>query len=60
MKETPSAERPAKVGPLVKAFQTAVDELTQRASFAEASFLGIYTLLDDAPDPTPGLRAARE
>ncbi|KAG8469636.1 hypothetical protein KFE25_006091 [Diacronema lutheri] len=60
MKETPPSERPARVGPLIKAFQVAVDELTQRASFAEASFLAIFALLDDAPDPTRGLRAARE
>lgn len=60
MKETPPAERPARIGALIKAFQAAVDELTQRASFAEASFLGIFKLLDGAPDPTRGLRAARE
>lgn len=54
----PAAERPAKVGGLVKAFQGEVDALTRRAAFAEAAFFALYRSLESAPDPAPALREA--
>ncbi|GAB5590301.1 hypothetical protein Unana1_05201 [Umbelopsis nana] len=43
---------------LLKAYQTEIDSLTKRTKYSENSFLSIYKLLADAPDPTPFLEAA--
>ncbi|KAK1865680.1 hypothetical protein I4F81_008207 [Pyropia yezoensis] len=50
-----SGSRP--VGPLLKAYQAEIDRLTSRAKAAEASFLGVYRGLYEAPDPAAGLAA---
>ena len=36
---------------LLKAYQTEIDRLTKRSKFAETSFLTVYKLLAEAPDP---------
>ncbi|KAJ1617597.1 hypothetical protein T492DRAFT_487679 [Pavlovales sp. CCMP2436] len=54
-KAIPAADRPAKVGGVVKAFQAEVDALSRRAAFAEAAFFSVYHLLEAAPDPTAPL-----
>ncbi|CAO3673464.1 unnamed protein product [Umbelopsis vinacea] len=43
---------------LLKGYQSEIDSLTKRTKFSENSFLSIYKLLADAPDPTPFLEAA--
>ena len=58
-KAVPSEERPAKLGGVIKAFQTEVDALMRRQSSAEAAFLSLYRSLDDAPDPLPALKLAQ-
>ncbi|CAM0141975.1 hypothetical protein VKS41_004322 [Umbelopsis sp. WA50703] len=45
---------------LLKAYQTEIDSLTKRTKYSENSFLSIYKLLADAPDPTPFLETAVE
>ncbi|CAI5509979.1 unnamed protein product [Closterium sp. Naga37s-1] len=47
-------------GALLKAYQEEVDNLTKRAKFAEAAFLGVYQKLYEAPDPVPSLASAAE
>ncbi|RXK36992.1 homeobox protein cut-like [Tremella mesenterica] len=43
---------------LLKAYQTEIDSLTRRSKMSETSFLNVYKLLSDAPDPYPLLDAA--
>jgi len=43
---------------LLKAYQGEIDSLTRRSKMSETSFLNIYKLLSDAPDPYPLLDAA--
>ncbi|ORX40652.1 CASP C terminal-domain-containing protein [Kockovaella imperatae] len=43
---------------LLKAYQSEIDSLTRRAKMSETSFLNVYKLLSDAPDPYPLLDAA--
>ncbi|WRT70279.1 uncharacterized protein IL334_007277 [Kwoniella shivajii] len=43
---------------LLKAYQGEIDSLTRRAKMSETSFLNVYKLLADAPDPYPLLDAA--
>ncbi|KAG2174308.1 hypothetical protein INT43_004331 [Umbelopsis isabellina] len=45
---------------LLKGYQTEIDSLTKRTKYSENSFLSIYKLLADAPDPTPFLETAVE
>lgn len=40
------------------AYQTEIDALTRRSKGAETSFLNVYKLLAEAPDPFPLLDAA--
>lgn len=42
----------------MKAYQTEIDNLTRRSKLSETSFLNLYKLLSDAPDPYPLLDAA--
>ena len=42
----------------MKAYQGEIDSLTRRSKMSETSFLNIYKLLSDAPDPYPLLDAA--
>ncbi|CAN0430941.1 unnamed protein product, partial [Ectocarpus sp. 13 AM-2016] len=35
----------------VRAFKSEIDALTDRSRFAEGSFLALYKLLREAPDP---------
>lgn len=41
-------------------YQAEIDSITRRTKYAENSFLSIYKLLADAPDPTPLFEAAVE
>lgn len=43
---------------LLKAYQGEIDALTRRSKTSETSFLNVYKLLSDAPDPYPLLDAA--
>ena len=43
---------------LLKAYQSEIDNLTRRSKLSETSFLNLYKLLSDAPDPYPLLDAA--
>lgn len=45
---------------LLKLYQAEVDNLTQRSKFAETSFLNLYKLFAEAPDPVPLLEASVE
>ena len=52
------AEKFNAIKTLLKAYQTEIDSLTRRAKMSETSFLNVYKLLSDAPDPYPLLDAA--
>jgi len=41
------------LSPLLKLYQQEVDALTSRAKLGESSFLDVFKLLYDAPDPAP-------
>lgn len=43
---------------LLKLYQGEIDSLTKRGKFAETSFMNIYQVLAEAPDPTPLLEAS--
>lgn len=45
-------------GPLLKAYQEEVDNLTKRAKFGENAFLNVYQKLYEAPDPVSCLASA--
>ncbi|EJU04049.1 Golgi vesicle transport-related protein [Dacryopinax primogenitus] len=45
---------------LLKAYQTEIDNLTRRSKLAENSFLNVYKLLAEAPDPYPLLDVASD
>jgi homeobox protein cut-like len=40
------------------AYQTEIDNLTQRSKFSENAFLNVYKVIAEAPDPYPLLEAA--
>jgi hypothetical protein len=44
-------------GGLFKLYQEEIDKLTQRSKFAETSFLNVYKLFAEAPDPVVALAA---
>lgn len=52
------AEKFAAIKVLLKAYQAEIDALTRRSKMSETSFLNVYKLLADAPDPYPLLDAA--
>lgn len=52
------AEKFAAIKVLLKAYQGEIDALTRRSKMSETSFLNVYKLLADAPDPYPLLDAA--
>ena len=52
------AEKFNAIKTLLKAYQSEIDSLTRRAKMSETSFLNVYKLLSDAPDPYPLLDAA--
>ncbi|WVQ84708.1 hypothetical protein IAT38_006864 [Cryptococcus sp. DSM 104549] len=52
------AEKFAAIKVLLKAYQSEIDSLTRRSKMSETSFLNVYKLLADAPDPYPLLDAA--
>eukprot|EP00899_Mesostigma_viride_P022339 jgi/Mesvir1/328/Mv22735-RA.1 len=43
---------------LIPTYQAAVDELTKRAKFAESSFMSLYRLFYDAPDPVDAISSS--
>lgn len=43
---------------LLKAYQQEIDSLTRRSQRSESTFLSVYKLLADVPDPYPLLEAA--
>ncbi|CEG76159.1 hypothetical protein RMATCC62417_11093 [Rhizopus microsporus] len=57
-KKIPDEEKLQKIKPLLKAYQAEIDNITKRTKFSESSFLSIYKLLADAPDPAPLFEAA--
>lgn len=54
----PEEEKGKNFNNLLKLYQEEVDRLTKRSKFAEGSFLSIYELLSDAPNPNIALVAA--
>ncbi|WVR00235.1 hypothetical protein IAU59_007377 [Kwoniella sp. CBS 9459] len=52
------AEKFSAIKVLLKAYQGEIDSLTRRSKMSETSFLNVYKLLSDAPDPYPLLDAA--
>jgi len=53
-----NAEKFSAIKVLLKAYQGEIDALTRRSKLSETSFLNVYKLLSDAPDPYPLLDAA--
>ncbi|EKC99410.1 vacuole transport-related protein [Trichosporon asahii var. asahii CBS 8904] len=53
-----NAEKFSAIKVLLKAYQGEIDNLTRRSKMSETSFLNVYKLLSDAPDPYPLLDAA--
>ncbi|MPC45635.1 protein CASP-like [Portunus trituberculatus] len=53
-KNTPEDVR-KQVAPLLKSFQTEIDNLNKRSKFVEASFLNVYKKVIDITDPLPTL-----
>ncbi|KAJ3395445.1 hypothetical protein HDU92_005835 [Lobulomyces angularis] len=45
---------------LLKAYQNEIDSITKRSKFAETSYLNVYKVIADAPDPSPFINAAIE
>ena len=52
------AEKFGAIKTLLKAYQGEIDSLTRRSKMSETSFLNVYKLLSDAPDPYPLLDVA--
>ncbi|KAI9480350.1 MAG: CASP C terminal-domain-containing protein [Benjaminiella poitrasii] len=57
-KKIPDEEKILKFKPLLKGYQSEIDNITKRTKFAENAFLTAYKLLADAPDPVPLFEAA--
>jgi homeobox protein cut-like len=57
-KQPDDAEKFNSIKVLLKAYQGEIDSLTRRSKMSETSFLNVYKLLADAPDPYPLLDAA--
>ncbi|OBZ88792.1 Protein CASP [Choanephora cucurbitarum] len=57
-KKIPDEEKVSKFKPLLKGYQTEIDNITKRTKYAENAFLTVYKLLADAPDPVPLFEAA--
>ncbi|ANB14407.1 Coy1p [Sugiyamaella lignohabitans] len=51
-------EKLVEIKSLLKLYQTEIDNLTNRGKFAETSFMNVYKLLAEAPDPRPLLEAS--
>ncbi|KZT52259.1 hypothetical protein CALCODRAFT_94114 [Calocera cornea HHB12733] len=56
----PDEEKLSEVKTLLKAYQIEIDNLTRRSKLAENSFLNVYKLLAEAPDPYPLLDVASD
>ncbi|KAI9258575.1 CASP C terminal-domain-containing protein [Helicostylum pulchrum] len=57
-KKIPDEEKLQKFKTLLKGYQSEIDNITKRTKYAENSFLTVYKLLADAPDPAPLFEAA--
>lgn len=57
-KKLDNDEKLVEIKGLLKLYQGEIDSLTKRGKFAETSFMNIYKLLAEAPDPTPLLEAS--
>ncbi|KAL7411225.1 hypothetical protein BDY24DRAFT_142500 [Mrakia frigida] len=57
-KKIPEETKIEGIKPLLKAYQTEIDQLTRRSKVSESAFLNAYKLLAEAPDPYPLLDAA--
>ncbi|KAI7887707.1 CASP C terminal-domain-containing protein [Mucor mucedo] len=57
-KKIPDEEKLQKFKTLLKGYQSEIDNITKRTKYAESSFLTVYKLLADAPDPAPLFEAA--
>nr|ODN99957.1 homeobox protein cut-like [Cryptococcus depauperatus CBS 7855] len=57
-KSPDDTEKFAAIKILLKAYQGEIDSLTRRSKISETSFLNVYKLLADAPDPYPLLNVA--
>ncbi|CAO3636925.1 unnamed protein product [Cunninghamella blakesleeana] len=59
-KKMPDEEKLQQFKGLLKGYQSEIDNITRRTKYAENSFLTVYKLLSDAPDPIPLFDAAVE
>ncbi|PRP81469.1 hypothetical protein PROFUN_10999 [Planoprotostelium fungivorum] len=59
-RKTSDEEKVKSFGVLLKAYQEEIDRLTKKSKFAEHSFLSVYQVLAEAPDPSKGLSALQE
>ena len=57
-KKASAADQPKLFASLLKSYQEEVDNLTKRAKYGEAAFLGVYQKMYEAPDPVPALASA--
>ncbi|RCH91047.1 hypothetical protein CU098_010767, partial [Rhizopus stolonifer] len=57
-KKISDEEKLQKIKPLLKLYQSEIDNITKRTKYSESSFLSIYKMLADAPDPAPLFEAA--
>ena len=58
LKRAGPEEKLRQLGPVVKAYQEEINELTRRAKAAETAFLTLYTALLSTRDPSEALHAA--
>mmetsp|Transcript_37897 Transcript_37897/g.97829 ORF Transcript_37897/g.97829 Transcript_37897/m.97829 type:complete len:530 (-) Transcript_37897:770-2359(-) len=59
-KKLPEDEKIKGFGPVIKAYQAEIDNITKRAKHAEGAFLPLYASLYEASDPAPVLERAVE
>ncbi|ODQ65411.1 hypothetical protein NADFUDRAFT_8044, partial [Nadsonia fulvescens var. elongata DSM 6958] len=57
-KKLPDDSKLTEIKPLLKSYQTEIDNLTKRGKAAESHFLNLYRCLAEAPDPKPLLEAS--
>ncbi|CDS06133.1 hypothetical protein LRAMOSA08661 [Lichtheimia ramosa] len=57
-KKLPDEDKLQQFKALLKGYQAEIDNITRRTKYAESSFLTLYKVLADAPDPAPLFEAA--
>ncbi|KAI9496836.1 Golgi vesicle transport-related protein [Zychaea mexicana] len=57
-KKMPDEDKLQQFKSLLKGYQAEIDNITRRTKYSESSFLALYKVLADAPDPAPLFEAA--